>query len=254
MQHSRDQDLFVVLVGDDVAFDHERAHAHSELGPGAPHGRLFHEQNLLEILLGQRRQPIRPLRLPGAGGSTFRLHPVGELSSRSPVVGTPFAVGQLIEPCQDVGAVALPRLVAFLQEPERLPDDFPGRLVRAALDLLVHRSFQLWRQRDIPADLASHRAQRRYRILSMSDMTRSRRPTPGTSTTSSRSRTSSHGSRGAGRDRHQPECPQQPREPTNRRERACHRQHALIEGSTPRFHPAAGTGARARPTRQSPPR
>ena len=48
-------------------------------------------------------------------------------------------------------------MVAFLQEPERLTDNFAGSLVQTALNLFVHEPFELWRERDVHANQLSNR-------------------------------------------------------------------------------------------------
>jgi len=40
----------------------------------------------------------------------------------------------------------LTREVPFLEQAQRLSDDFAGRLVQPALNLFVHESFELWRE------------------------------------------------------------------------------------------------------------
>jgi hypothetical protein len=70
-------------------------------------------------------------------------------------VRTSLAASELIKPGLHVGTKLLTRLVAILQKPQRLTDNFAGSLVQAALDLFVYQSFELWRQRNVHADLAS---------------------------------------------------------------------------------------------------
>lgn len=44
MKNSRDQELLVVPIVDDIALNNERPNAFTELGPIATHARLFDEQ------------------------------------------------------------------------------------------------------------------------------------------------------------------------------------------------------------------
>src|SRR5688572_2851706 len=101
--------------------------------------------DLLDVPLGKRGEPIGHLRFLGAGRTSTRLDPLGELSTRGPVVRPSFAASQLIKAGAHVGTKLLPCLVAFLQKPECLTDNFAGRLVQAALDLFVYEPFELWR-------------------------------------------------------------------------------------------------------------
>jgi hypothetical protein len=179
VEDSGDQDVPAVSIVDDVAFDCERANAFAELRPEATDPRLIGQQfeplddrvnesigsrgagilgdvgsDLLEVLLSKSGQPIGHLRLLGASRTTARLDPLRELSTRGPVVRTSLAPSQLIKARLHVGTKLLPCLVAFLQKPERLTDNFAGGLVQTALDTFLHESFELWRQRDVHADLA----------------------------------------------------------------------------------------------------
>jgi hypothetical protein len=74
-------------------------------------------------LLGQGGEPIGHLRFLGASRTSTRLDPVGELSTRNPIVRTSLAASQLIKPGLHIGTKLLARLVTFLQEPERLTDN-----------------------------------------------------------------------------------------------------------------------------------
>src|SRR6185503_6644448 len=96
--------------------------------------------------------PIGHLRFLGASPTSTRLDPLGELSTGSLVIQPSLATRQLIKAGLHVGTKPLTRLVAFLQKPERLTDNFAGGLVQTTLDLLVHEPFELWRQRNIHAD------------------------------------------------------------------------------------------------------
>jgi hypothetical protein len=40
-------------------------------------------------------------------------------------------------------------MIALLQKSQCLADNLAGRLVQAALDLLIHESFELWRKRNV---------------------------------------------------------------------------------------------------------
>jgi hypothetical protein len=44
VENSRDQDVSIVAIVDDVALDDERANAFAELGPVATHARLFGQE------------------------------------------------------------------------------------------------------------------------------------------------------------------------------------------------------------------
>ena len=64
-------------------------------------------------------------------------------------MGSTLAANELIKTRLHVNAKLLPRLIAVLQEPERLTDHLAGGLVQAALNLLVHESFELRRERNV---------------------------------------------------------------------------------------------------------
>ena len=87
----------------------------------------------------------------------MRFDPLGELPAGGLVVNTALAPSKLIKAGLHVGTKLLTSLIAFLQEPECLANDFTGRLVQATLDLFVHESFELWRERDVHANRPSHR-------------------------------------------------------------------------------------------------
>jgi len=104
MENSRNQNIFVVPIVDDVILDGERSNTCSELWPEATHPRLFGQQfksiddgvnesvggcgagvlgdvgpDVLEVPLGQSGEPIEHLRLLGASHTTARFDPIGEL-------------------------------------------------------------------------------------------------------------------------------------------------------------------------------
>jgi hypothetical protein len=91
----------------------------------------------------------------GDVGPDFVEIPLGELAARGLVVNTAPAPSKLIKACLHVGTKLLTSLIAFLQEPECLADDFTGCLVKATLDLFVHESFELWRKRHVHANQPS---------------------------------------------------------------------------------------------------
>ena len=183
MKNPGDQNVvaFVTII-DDVVLDGEGSNVSTELRTRTAHLRLFGQQlesvddvvnesvrgcetgvlgdirpDFVEVLLGKGGQPIRHLRLLGASRATAGLDLLGELSTRSPVVRKRFAASQLIKPCLNVGTKLLARLVAFLQQSQSLADNFAGCLVQTALNLFVHESLELWRQRDVHANQPSNR-------------------------------------------------------------------------------------------------
>src|SRR5262245_14001588 len=78
------------------------------------------------------------LRFLGASHTSTRLDPLGELSTRGPVVRTSLTSSQLIKAGLHIRTKLLTRLIALLQKSERLADHFAGSLVQPALDLLVY--------------------------------------------------------------------------------------------------------------------
>ena len=99
-----DQDVPFVSIVDDVVLDRERANAFAKLQSEATHPRLFGQQvesvdngvdqsvgcsgagvlgdvgpDLVKVLLGKSRQPIRRLRLRDASRTPTRLDSLGEL-------------------------------------------------------------------------------------------------------------------------------------------------------------------------------
>ena len=64
-------------------------------------------------------------------------------------MGSTLPASELIKTRLHVNAKLLPRLIAVLQEPERLTDHLAGGLVQAALHLLVHQSLELRRERNV---------------------------------------------------------------------------------------------------------
>jgi hypothetical protein len=120
VKDSREQDVSLVSVVDDVALDNERASAPTELEPMATRARLFDEQfesikdgvcesiggggagilgnvgpDLLEVLPGQTADTTSMTL--GASRTTARLDPLGELPTRGPVVRPSPAASQLAE-------------------------------------------------------------------------------------------------------------------------------------------------------------
>ena len=169
-------------IVDDVIFDGERSYVRAELRSKATHPRLLGHQiesvddrvnesvggggagvlgevgsDLLEVPLGERGQPIGHLRLLGSSRTPARLDPLSELAARGLLVGPTLATSTLIKPCLHIGTKLLTSLIAFLKESECLADNFAGCLVQATLNLFVHKSYELWRERDVHADQASYR-------------------------------------------------------------------------------------------------
>jgi hypothetical protein len=182
VKNSSDYDVPVVSIVDDVIFDWERSHTYAELRAETTDPRLFHQEfkplddgvneaiggggagvlgnigpDRVEVLLDERGQPIWHLRLLGASRTTARLDPLGQLPTRGLVVGTTLAPSHPVKARLHVGSKLLARLIAFLQESERLAHNFAGGLVQAALNLFVHESFELWRERDVHVNLPSDR-------------------------------------------------------------------------------------------------
>ena len=59
-------------------------------------------------------------------------------------MGPSLAPSQLVKARLHVGTKLLTRLITFLQESQRLADDFARGLVQAAVNLFDHESFELW--------------------------------------------------------------------------------------------------------------
>jgi hypothetical protein len=154
VENSRDQDVSLVPIVNDIALDDERTNTLAELGPAATHARLFDVKlesvedsvdepigrrragilgdvrpDLLEVSSGKDGQSIRHLPLLGAICATARLDPLGEPSTGGRVVRTSLASSDLIKARVHVGAKLFSRLIAFVQEPECLTDHFAGGLV-----------------------------------------------------------------------------------------------------------------------------